>query len=434
MKSAPPPPPPLIPPAGRTPRWRALARMPGAEGFISWRLYVRNPVCLPGFLPPRRDRAARRVMEVVYAEERARLGHPGLVRRSLMVLGWLAVTAYACPAHFLRHRRAVRRGLPGLRDSTHLRRLLVCAFRHNIAPGEFYQHKLYHDARYARRRHYLLRWHLHTLLRRTLPEDSAAELLDKHHLWQRLTAGGVATVPVLALLRGGAWVEGAWAAAAAAGDLVLKPTRMSRGDGIEFIDAHGSDAWRIGGRRLSGAEVRHHIEARSREFPLILQPRMHNHPQLARYSAEGLATLRIITMKRADMAEPVCLVAALRIPADASRLANLYQHSSVTAVDVGQGVLGPTATARPGCEEVAAHPSTGRPLAGERVPFWPECRELCLAGHRLAPSLNSIGWDVIVTGAGPLVLEANLIWGGHVVQMAGARPLLDTAFAELYAV
>ncbi len=425
-----PSPAPALPSHGK---WKWVDRAPWGRQFISWRLYVRNPVRLPGFVPADASEKARRMLRSIYTAELKNLGRPGPLTQAVMVLGWAGITAGTCLINFLRHRPDIRRAFPGLGDFVHLRRLLVSAFLNNIAPGEFYQFKFYLDPLYARRRSYLLRWQLTTLLAEAMPTDGAVELKDKHHLWRTLSAAGIPTVPVRALVREGRWVEGSWEALAAeGGDLVIKPTRMSRGDGIEFLDALGGDRWLLAGQPATGAAVRTHIEKRSESHPMILQPLMRNHPALARYSAQGLINLRIVTMKNPRRPDPVCLVAALRIPSAHSRLAGLYQGSSITAIDVDTGILGCTAGAQPGQEQLQAPPGTSVPPAGEKLPHWEEYKALCLAGHRLVPSLNSIGWDVVLLEDGPRLLEANLLWGAHIVQMAGARPLLETRFAELY--
>jgi hypothetical protein len=43
-----------------------------------------------------------------------------------------------------------------------------------------------------------------------------------------------------------------------------------------------------------------------------------------------------------------------------------------------------------------------------------------------------IGWDVVDTTDGVLLLEANAYWGGDCVQLPGATPLGKTRFAEIY--
>ena len=55
-------------------------------------------------------------------------------------------------------------------------------------------------------------------------------------------------------------------------------------------------------------------------------------------------------------------------------------------------------------------PGTDRPVAGRRVPFSAEARDLVLrAAPRFLP-MRTLGWDVALTPDGPAVIEANNWW------------------------
>ncbi len=400
--------------------------------YIPCRLFVRNPVPLPGYIPRGASPAARRVLAEVYAHELAEVGHPGRMGRVALVVVWAVVMARECVLKYRRQRPAIRRELPEVGDVVHLRRLFACAFFHNIAPDEFYRYKLYLDRFYRRRGEYMLFWQLIPMLLRAVPPDGADRLRDKHVFWRAATAAGLPTVPVWGFLRAGGWVEGSWDELVATGrDLVVKPTALGQGKGIDFLDRRG-EGWEMAGRRLSMAEARAWIEARSREHDRIIQPRIHNHPALARYGVDGLITLRLLTMRSRRADEPVLLAAALRMPHGKGRLANLHQDALVARIDLDTGRLGPAAGVAPANEDLAVHPVSGVPIEGEVVPHWMECKRICVAGHRMAPTLNSIGWDVVIDAEGPKLLEVNVTWGPHVLQIAGGEPLWATRFPELY--
>lgn len=373
------------------------------------------------------------MLRLVYAAELRSLGNPGCLTKSVMVVGWAITTGLACITHFRRQLPTIRRELPQAGVLNHFKKLLVCAYRHNIAPSEFYLLKLYFERCYRQRQYYATRWQVTTLINEALPNDESRLLNDKYHLWQLLTRAGIPTVPVLSLVNARRWTGEDWTSLTAARrDLVAKPARLSCGDGIEFFDTAGHDQWLNHGKTLSDTEARERIEALSEEHPFMIQARLENHPMLARYGSKGLATLRIVTGKTRAMTAPVCLMAVARIPGPNSRLANFMKRSLACSIDLETGRLGPGASWTPAAENYHAHPETGAPLAGEVLPFWEESKAACLRAHTLAPTLNTIGWDVVLTSDGPFILEANLRWGGRVLQIALREPLFLSAFADYY--
>lgn len=424
-------------------RWWRLDGLQGWRTLIDWRVHVRNPVLLPGYVPADASPKAQQLLRTLYALEIAKLGHPGPIKRALMVAGWAGFTTAACAINFIRYRPVIRRTLPDIGDGAHLRRLLISAFFNNIAPSEFYLLKFYVAKFYARRRHYLLRWQSNTLLRHAFPTGPARKLANKHSLWQVLSAAGLPTTPMWALVHQGRWLEGNWEdVAARCGDLVIKPSNQSLGRGIVFLDHQANGHWRFEGRRLTSAEAREAVEIRSHAHPLLLQPRLENHPALAVYGTRGLITLRLVTMKTRAMTEPVCVSAALRIPGTESRVVTGLETSHdrddfskdavACPVDLDTGELGPGTGGAPAAEHLLAHPATQAPLAGQMLPHWNACKALCLEAHRLEPGLNSMGWDVALTPDGPKLLEANLRWGTRVLQLCQRIPILDTPFVDYY--
>lgn len=54
-----------------------------------------------------------------------------------------------------------------------------------------------------------------------------------------------------------------------------------------------------------------------------------------------------------------------------------------------------------------AHPRTGTVLTGYQIPMWDEVIAMCCEAAHVVPQMGYLGWDVAITGDGPLFIEAN---------------------------
>ena len=59
-------------------------------------------------------------------------------------------------------------------------------------------------------------------------------------------------------------------------------------------------------------------------------------------------------------------------------------------------------------------------------------KAMALRAHASLPQMIFVGWDVIDTDQGPMLLEGNVVWGGNLAQMAGNHPLGATGFPEIF--
>jgi alpha-L-glutamate ligase-like protein len=211
---------------------------------------------------------------------------------------------------------------------------------------------------------------------------------------------------------------------------VMKPNRGRGGNGI--LIAHGrapagpEQGWRrTSGRPLPVAEVRDHLRlvldgefsGRARDEAL-LEPVVRPHEGLAHLTYQGLPDIRVMC------AYDQPRLAMLRLPtAHSGGRANLHQGAVGAAVDIDTGrILG----ARAGRRELLRHPDTDQPLIGARVPYWDQVLH---AAARCGPAtgLTYLGADVVVTDAGPLVLEVNARPGLQIqnVTAGGMREVLE---------
>src|SRR5205814_2368486 len=53
------------------------------------------------------------------------------------------------------------------------------------------------------------------------------------------------------------------------------------------------------------------------------------------------------------------------------------------------------------------HPTTYARIEGARLPFWEKTKRLAVQAHALFSDRLAIGWDIAITGEGPVIIEGN---------------------------
>ncbi len=212
-----------------------------------------------------------------------------------------------------------------------------------------------------------------------------------------------------------AW--GAHLARHAAADFIVKDRDGAYGSGFRAFRREG-DAF-VGvedGTRLDAAGLGDALSG-ERGSDLIVQERLFDHPSLTAFCGRrGLQTVRINTLLGEDGGVTI-LFWMMKILAGHTLSDNFSMGTTGNLIAVGDGredgVLAAAVTMHPsgsGLMRIGAHPSTGAAFAGFRLPFWREAVDLVTAAQRRFPQLRTLGWDVALTGRGPVVIEANARW------------------------
>jgi hypothetical protein len=228
---------------------------------------------------------------------------------------------------------------------------------------------------------------------------------------------GLPTPPIHGVIdrRGAGWVS-----ERLPDEIVVKPSAGYEGHGVRVLRSAELDALRL------RAEL-----AAEREFDTwLIQERLRNHPDLAALGGEEtLHSARIVTLVRRDGGVEV-LWACVKLGLSGGPVDNFGRGghgNAVCAVAVGDGALGPALLPRADGCGVAGSPRLpgGARVEGVRLPDWEAAREMVRAAASAFVPLRTLGWDVALTPAGPVVIEANTRWG------AMPAPTMRAAVARL---
>jgi hypothetical protein len=175
------------------------------------------------------------------------------------------------------------------------------------------------------------------------------------------------------------------------------------------------------------------------KVPLIVQPRLRNHVELADLADQSLVAVRVLTCLDSE-SQPIVTHAFLRI---LSKLepAWLRKDEYGVPIELDTGRLGLMSSDRIGsCAlRFSHHPVFGQVVEGRILKTWPAIRTLALDAHRAFSHRIIVGWDIAMTDEGPMLLEGNvnldIMFPQRVYRQGIGRsllgPLLQHHLAEL---
>ncbi len=398
-----------------SPLGRACKRLFDANDF---------PWLLP--LPPwcaARDRQLRRIRQAAHAAMR---------RRSVAERGWghVLAAAAAWPAVALLKAGLAATG-PAPLHRSRLRSALDAwwlQLAHNLRLSDLVYFRVSRPDQRRKVRRFVTDAENKTLLEFLNRGARSRQIGDKRPFAEFCLHHGLPTVPLLATSAGGAAAPESLAPWPTA-DLFLKPAALWGGQGatiLRFAPAHR--VWTCNGDSdLTPTSLPAFARARFHDAPWLLQPRLANSPDWAVFSPadSALATVRVVT-GRLLPAGPVQLIGGfMRFPRRHSTVDNLCAGGLGADLEVSTGRLGTARTLAADSPPYTHHPDTGAAIQGTIVPRWPEIAALALRAHGYVTDIATLGWDVTLTPAGPLLLETNPNWGVHL-----DTPLGDTPYIE----
>lgn len=222
-------------------------------------------------------------------------------------------------------------------------------------------------------------------------------------------------------------------------DIFCKPKKDHEGEGAEAWYYKGDGIYRSPEREsISKEDLREHLfkrAAQHRSGSYLVQPLILPHPELLPFREEATPTLRILTFQDIDGTVKVDR-AMLRFSTDSTAVIDNASAGGLVAPIHGErGVLGIARDSR--WDRLRAiyrrHPLHNTPIEGVAIPFFKEAIELVKEAKALFPHRLIIGWDVLITKEGPLLLEGNSQTGLCFLQRAHRTSLGKMKLGEMMA-
>lgn len=158
--------------------------------------------------------------------------------------------------------------------------------------------------------------------------------------------------------------------------VIFKPDGTGRGKGIHIFDVRSFDRATVD--RLGNG---------------VFQRYVRQHPLFDCFSTTAVAAVRITTVVE-DSGEISVRAAYLSLATGSDTHVQLESLVGVP-VDIATGKLADSGI-NSSWVECSAHPTSGEPFAGKRVPAYEQCVRTVIAHHRGIPFVRCVGWDVAV--------------------------------------
>lgn len=200
--------------------------------------------------------------------------------------------------------------------------------------------------------------------------------------------------------------------------LVIKPIVGLGGKEVHIIDL-SSEVIRIDGDPVSKQEL---VSSVSDFDKMIVTDFAHQAEYANQIFAKTANTLRIITLLDPESREIILAAATHRIGTEESVPVDNRSKGGICAdIDVDTGIIGTgaKATKSGGKQFFDHHPDTGVKFNGMKIPNWEHLTAEISTIAKYLSELPCVGWDVVVTDDGFIIVEANASPGLIVSQMFG---------------
>jgi hypothetical protein len=213
--------------------------------------------------------------------------------------------------------------------------------------------------------------------------------------------------------------------------LVIKPQTGYGAHGLFFTQPLAADRWRVNGAQVSWEAFSAML--RGAHEPLLAQPRLRGAAALDGFlEAERPPILRVTTARRPGAA-PFLHGAFLAIPVPGATATTVATKDIRAPVDPASGRLAAAVLLADPRQRLSSVPWNQAKIEGRVLEGFAAAVEATLLAAAAVPPLPVISWDVVLTDAGPMILEGNSMANWLLANLARSRDWNATSLLPLLA-
>jgi hypothetical protein len=259
---------------------------------------------------------------------------------------------------------------------------------------------------------------------------------DKLALSARIAALGAKVPALLFEIPQGCCVDLAALPWGRASILFIKPRCGAQAIGASSIQRLTHSLYRVNGSQVAHCDVlAAHLTRLAMDDSLLVETFQRPAPSTLDLSRETPIELRLTTARRPG-GESFVLACLMKVQPPGSHACTTLSGALAVPVDPQTGVMHSGVHFHQPAQQYEAVPWNGAVIRGRVVPEYQQAVDMVITASQSLPGLPVIGWDVLITDAGPVILEANTTlswWMIHIWHaLTGApSPLLQIALEWL---
>ena len=189
-----------------------------------------------------------------------------------------------------------------------------------------------------------------------------------------------------------------------------------------FVMIRENGVWMMNGKEVEAAMLKDTFGSND----MFMESRLHQEPVLRAFNPDTINTIRILTRNKDSKIDIVS--AAVRFGRKGQYVDNMHAGGLAASVNIKTGKIESYAGRRFDPTKYEEHPDSHLRFEGVQIPQWDEIKQLVYKTLLLLPPYFSVGFDIVTTENGPLILEINSGAGMDLAQVGKNWGIADVFY------
>lgn len=192
-----------------------------------------------------------------------------------------------------------------------------------------------------------------------------------------------------------------------------------------FVMKKVDNQWTINNQKVTALD----LEQKYGERGFFLERKLVQEPILSSFNPDTVNTIRVLTLNNGK--EVKIVSAAVRFGRQGAYVDNMHAGGLAVSIDIKTGLMENYGGRRFDVNHYYEHPDSHLIFKDVAVPQWREIIDLVHHTLALLPQFRSVGFDIVTTSNGPLILEINTGAGMDLAQV-GKKNGIANEFKEYF--